>query len=166
MPLNRQDPNAWNGALIWEAESLLRLAFQEGRPGKFQLEAAIQSAHCGRKFSGFTDWKAILLLYNALTRESQSPVICINRAIALAEIEGPHRGLEELQAWEKDPRMRDYQPYWAAMANLLGRNGAHLAAAEAYTRAIALSSDPAVRRFLRNEMAKEIGGPGALPGVP
>ena len=157
IPLSLQDPAKWNEALIWEAESLLRLAFQQGTPGRFQLQAAIQSAHCGRKFSGVTDWKAIRLLYDALAKISTSPVIAINRAISVAEIEGPLQALEELKSWETDVRIREYQPYWAAMAHLLGRTGEKLRAQHAYGRAIALSTDPAVRSFLASEMVKHAG---------
>src|SRR5262245_28870587 len=83
-----------------------------------------------------------------------SPVVAINRAIAIAETRGPAAGLAALDGLEKDARLADYQPYWAARAGLLARSGAVDAAEEAYQRAIGLESDPAVRRFLQQRSAE------------
>jgi RNA polymerase sigma-70 factor (ECF subfamily) len=88
-------------------------------------------------------------IYDALEAITGSPVVAINRAVALAETHGPAEGLGALAALGNDPRLADYQPYWAARAGLLSRTGDVDAAEEAYQRAIGLESDPAVRRFLQ-----------------
>ena len=153
VPLGVQDPTRWNAALIDEAETLLRSASRMGAPGRFQLEAAVQSAHAARRFDGRTDWGAIVEFYDALLACTGSVVVAINRAVALAEhLDGPRgaaEGLAALDALQDDPQLAGYQPYWAARAALLARIGSVQAAAEAYRRAIGLESDPAVRRFLQ-----------------
>jgi RNA polymerase sigma-70 factor (ECF subfamily) len=148
VPLADQDPAAWDAELIGEAEKLLFRASAVGHIGRYQLEAAVQSAHVVRRRGGCADWTAIERLYDALLALTGSPVVALNRAIALAETRGPAAGLEALDALATDARLRDYQPYWAARADLLARSGDAAAAHEAYERAIGLESDPSVRRFL------------------
>lgn len=154
VPLAQQDPRRWDQAMIDEAEALLLEASRGGRTGRFQLEAAVQSAHVIRRKSGSADWAAIVALYEALQDLTGSPVVAINRAVAIAEIDGPTAGLAALDAIGDDARLATYQPYWAARAGLLGRTGAIAEADAAYERAIGLETDPAVRRFLqeRREM--------------
>jgi RNA polymerase sigma-70 factor (ECF subfamily) len=158
VPLAEQDPAAWNNALIDEAEALLRRAGAMGTIGRFQLEAAVQSAHVVRRRTGRADWVAIEQLYGALAAMTGSPVVALNRAVALAETAGPAAGLAALDALAGDIRLGDYQPYWAARAELLARAGAAAAADEAYARAIGLEPDPAVRRFLQRR--RTALGPG------
>ena len=151
VPLPDQDPALWNAALIDEAETLLFRAGAMRRPGRYQLEAAVQSAHAARRLTGRTDWAAIEGLYDALLMLTGSPVVAINRAVATAETRGAAAGLEALDALADDPRLTDYQPYWAARAGLSARTGDAVAADRAYERAIGLESDPAVRRFLQRK---------------
>ena len=158
VPLADQDPQAWNATLIDEAEALLFRASRMGAVGRYQLEAAVQSAHVVRRLTGKADWAAIERIYDALAMLIDSPVIGINRAIAIAETRGPAAGLTALDALAGDARLADYQPYWAARAGLLARTGEHAAAEEAYERAIGLEADPAVRDFLQQRRA-ELGGP-------
>ena len=153
VPLATQDPRIWRTDLIEEAEEVLRIAGAMGRVGRFQLEAAVQSAHASRRTTGQTDWAAIVALYDALLALSGSPVVAINRAVALAEIEGPAAGLAALNDLAADARLADYQPYWAARASLLAAAQQKSAADEAYERAIGLEPDPAVRRFLQQRRA-------------
>ncbi len=150
VPLSAQDPARWEARLQAEAEHLLRQAAALGRPGRFQWEAAVQSAHAARRATGRTDWAAIRLLYDALLDATGSPVIAVNRAVALAESEGAAAGLAALRAIG-DARLAAYQPYWAALASLAARAGEAGAAAEARRRAAGLSTDPAVRAFLLGE---------------
>jgi RNA polymerase sigma-70 factor (ECF subfamily) len=103
--------------------------------------------------SGRTDWAAIVALYEALFTLTGSVVVAINRAVALAEVEGADAGLAALDALQEDARLAQYQPFWAARAELLARLGSATAAREAYTRAIGLEADPAVRRYLQNRLA-------------
>jgi RNA polymerase sigma-70 factor (ECF subfamily) len=158
VPLDEQDPARWNAALIDEAEALLRRASAAGAAGRYQLEAAVQSAHAARRLTGRTDWAAIEKLYDALYAVTGSPVVAINRAVAIAETRGAAEGLALLDALEHDAalaaRLSEYQPYWAARAALLARSGGAAAARDAYQRAIGLESDPAVRRFLQQRSAQ------------
>lgn len=152
-----QNPALWDSGLIDEAEALLRRAGAMGAIGRYQLEAAVQSAHVVRRLSGQADWTAILHLYDALFALTGSPVVAINRAVAVAETSGPGAGLAALDALSGDARLALYQPYWAARAGLLARSDDVVAADEAYERAIGLETDAAVRRFLQQRRA-ELGG--------
>jgi RNA polymerase sigma-70 factor (ECF subfamily) len=142
----------WDLAMIEEAESLLHDASRHGVPGRYQIEAAVQSAHSERRRTGQTDWAAIEQLYDALCALTGSPVAALNRAVAVAEARGTGAGLAALEALAGDTRLGDYQPYWAARAELLTRTGAAAGAAVAYRQAIGLERDPAVRRFLQQRL--------------
>ena len=157
VPLDEQDPALWNSSLIAEAERLLSRAQELGAIGRFQLEAAVQSAHVVRRQTGCADWAAIEKLYDALEAMTGSPVVALNRAVAVAETRGPVDGLECLDALASDPRLAQYQPYWAARAALLARAGDALRAARAYDLAIGLEADPAVRRFLQRRRDALVG---------
>ena len=104
--------------------------------------------------TGRTDWSAIEHLYQALNQLTNSPVVVINCAIAVAELHGAAAGLAHLDALPPDSRIAQYQPYWAARAGLLSRLGAREAANEAYDRAIGLESDQAVRAFLQQRRCR------------
>lgn len=153
VPLDQQDVRTWYPAPIREAEALLRRAGGMAMPGRFQLEAAVQSAHVAGRAAGSTDWRAISHLYAALFALTGSPVVAINQAVAMAETNGPTDGLEALDALADDPRMANYQPYWAARAGLQAGLGLTEEAEHAYRRAIGLEADPAVRRFLQQRQA-------------
>jgi RNA polymerase sigma-70 factor (ECF subfamily) len=154
VPLDQQDVRQWNMEFIDEAEALLLRASQMNAPCRYQLEAAVQSAHAARRFSGHTDWPAILQLYDELYAITASPVVAINRAIALSHAETPAAGLAALKKLGSETQLAPYQPYWAARADLLARNGYTAAAHESYQRAIGLENDPAVRRFLQRRDAE------------
>ncbi len=119
-----------------------------GRIGRFQLEAAIQSAHVDRCRSGTANWPHIAELYHALYALTGSPVVLINRALAIAEIDGADAGLKAMPDEACDPRLTEYQPYWAARSELLARTGELAAARHANEIAIGLERDPAVKQFL------------------
>jgi RNA polymerase sigma-70 factor (ECF subfamily) len=149
VPLQQQNTSLWDASLNSKAEASLLHASRFGRIGRFQLEAAIQSAHVERHRTGITNWPAILTLYNALFALTSSPVVALNRALALAEVDGPHPALLTLDELAADTRLLDYQPYWAARADLLNRARQPAQADLAYQRAIGLERDPAVRHFLQ-----------------
>ena len=153
VPLAEQDPALWDENLIAEAETLLTAASRMGAIDRYQLEAAVQSAHAVRRSTGRADWAAIKRLYDALEQITGSPVVAINRAIAMAETDGPAAGLAALATLEGDGRLSQYQPYWAARAALLASAGDIDAADVAYEQAIGLERDPAVRRFLQHRRA-------------
>jgi RNA polymerase sigma-70 factor (ECF subfamily) len=154
VPLAAQDPGLWDAAMIDEAEATLLRARTFGSIGRYQLEAALQSAHVHRRRSGRSNWAAVVQLYDALLALTGSPVVAVNRALALAELRGASDGLEALQAVAADGRLSDYQPYWAARAELLAQSGDHDKARRAYDLAIGLERDPAVRRFLQQRQAR------------
>jgi RNA polymerase sigma-70 factor (ECF subfamily) len=149
VPLSAQDPSTWNAPMIDAADALLRRANTFDAIGRFQLEAALQSAHVHRCRTHRPNWDEIVQLYDALFAIAASPVVAVNRALAVAERDGPQAALDALAPYADDPRLADYQPYWAARADLLARVGASAEALAAYDLAIGLERDPAVRRFLQ-----------------
>lgn len=153
VPLSEQDPEEWNSAMIADAETLLLRASSLGAIGRYQLEAAIQSAHVHRRRSGSNNWAEVAQLYDALFTISGSPVVAINRALAIAELQGPETAFDALREVEKDVRLAEYQPYWAARAELLAKIGARREAHHAYEIAIGLERDDSVRRFLQHRQA-------------
>ncbi|QNI35726.1 RNA polymerase sigma factor [Edaphobacter albus] len=153
IPLTGQDTTQWNAGMIYEAEVILHHARTLSIIGRYQIEAAIQSAHIARHRSGHNNWPDIVTLYDALAAISNSPVVAINRALAIAEIEGPRAGLDAMPRLTNDTRLNQYQPFWAARAELLSRIGACNKAREAYDMAIGLERDPAVRSFLQQRLA-------------
>jgi RNA polymerase sigma-70 factor (ECF subfamily) len=153
VPLAAQNPALWSADMIEEAETLLRRASSLNLIGRYQLEAALQSAHIARHRTGRTDWPAIVALYDALAAIAPSPVVEINRALAIAETDGPRAALDAMPKTCDDGRLNQYQPFWAARADLLARVGANNKAREAYELAIGLERDPAVRAFLQQRQA-------------
>jgi RNA polymerase sigma-70 factor (ECF subfamily) len=156
--LAEQDVSLWDRERIAEAEQTLLRASGAARIGRYQLEAAIQSAHVARRRDGVWNWEAVVRLYDALVTLTGSPVAAINRAVALAEVEDAAAGLAALEAVAADPRVLDYQPYWAARAELLARTGCSRDAQHAYAVAIGLERDDSVRRFLERRRAKLADG--------
>jgi RNA polymerase sigma-70 factor (ECF subfamily) len=151
VPLSAQDPARWNASMIDAANALLRRASALNAIGRFQLEAALQSAHVHRCQTHCPNWDEVVQLYDALLALAPSPVVAVNRAIALAERDGPRAALDALRPYADDARLADYQPYWAARADLLARAGQSAEAAGAYDLAIGLERDPAVRRYLQRK---------------
>lgn len=155
VPLSEQDPDAWDAALIDEAEALLHRANAlPGASGRFQIEAAVQSAHAVRQRGHRVDWSAVEALYDALCALTHSPVAALNRAVAIAQSRGAAAGLAALDALADDARLQQYQPYWAARAELLLRAGDAPGAWHAYQQAIGLEREPAVRRHLQQRAAR------------
>jgi len=153
VPLAQQDHRLWDMQMISQAEALLRRASSAASVGRYQLEAAVQSAHVYRRRTGQNNWEDIVRLYRALLELTSSPVVAINRALAIAETQGADAGLRALPEAKVDARLADYQPFWAARAELLARTGASEEARQAYEMAIGLEHDAAVRRFLQARLA-------------
>jgi len=147
VPLSEQDPELWSRPMMEEAERELSAAARQARPGRFQLEAAIQSVHAERARNGRTDWRAIAALYEHLVQLAPTLGARVGRAAAVAEVRGPEAGLALLDEIEPTA-VCAYQPYWAVRAHLLGRLGDKPQAREAFDRAIGLTEDDAVRRYL------------------
>jgi RNA polymerase sigma-70 factor (ECF subfamily) len=149
VPLDAQDPQRWNRAMILEAEQALYRAAPMRAPGRYQLEAAIQSAHAGRLFGHPAEPGMIALLYEALVAHAPSIGAQVGRAGALLAARGPEAALAALDGIAG---AEAYQPWWAMRAEILSRLG-HADAGAAYARAIALAEDPSVRAFLRRRQA-------------
>ena len=147
VPLGEQDVALWSRSTIDEAEAALAAAARAKTPGRFQLEAAIQSAHARRAVVGRTDWEAIALLYQGLLLCAPTIGARVGHAAALAEARGPRQGFAALDAIPLES-MKTYQPYWALRAHLHERLGEDEPARQAYARAIGLSEETAVREFL------------------
>ncbi|MET3898292.1 RNA polymerase sigma-70 factor (ECF subfamily) [Devosia sp. UYZn731] len=152
VPLDQQNTAHWDDWQIDMAETLLREANAGGPSGRYQIEAAIQSAHVARRRDNAPTWPAIVALYDHLYGLTQSPVVALNRAAAYAELEGPDAALALLDALAADKRMADYQPYWAARGHLAAKAGRKDDAHEALMLAIGLSSDDAVRQYLHKRL--------------
>jgi RNA polymerase sigma-70 factor, ECF subfamily len=152
VPLSEQDVRLWDMRAIAEAEALLVSASRFGSPGRFQIEAAVQSAHLARRLTGTTDWPAIARLYDVLFAMTGSPVVAVNRAAAVAESEGAAAAMALLDALGAGG-LEAFEPYWVARAELSRRTGATGEARRAYEIAIGLQTDLAARAFLMERLA-------------
>jgi RNA polymerase sigma-70 factor (ECF subfamily) len=152
VPLDEQNVALWSAVMIDEAEQELASAARLGAFGRFQLEAAIQSVHAGRKRTGRIDWESVALLYEGLVRIAPTQGALVGRAAAVAEARGAEEGLALLRLIPAEPAT-SYQPYWALAAHLLAKLGRADEARDAYQRAIGLCEDPAVREFLAGRAA-------------
>lgn len=153
VPLLEQDVRRWSRETMDEAERWLHDASKAKRFGRFQFEAAIQSAHAQRARAGKTDWDAIALLYKGLVDLSPTAGARVGHSAAVAEANGPEKGWALLQAIPPT-EVASYQPYWALTAHLLSRMRRSSEAAAAYRRAIGLCEDAAMREFLRQRMQR------------
>jgi RNA polymerase sigma-70 factor, ECF subfamily len=151
VPLDEQDVALWDESQLQTAEALLHEANAAGPSGRYQIEAAIQSAHMARCVSGRDTRRAILALYDHLLGLTGSPVAALNRAVALAAVEGPAAALDRMGPLASDKRMLTYQPYWAVRGHLLAEAGRKTEAHDALTLAIGLSTDEAVKRYLEGK---------------
>ena len=147
VPLDEQDCALWSAPLAQEAEEQLAEASHAGRPGRFQLEAAIQSVHARRVVTGETDWEAVALLYEGLVRLAPTIGALVGRAAAVARARGAETGLALLRELP-GAAVETYQPYWALKAHLLAKAGSIVEARQTYERAIGLCDDAAMRAFL------------------
>lgn len=152
VPLSAQDPARWSRPLIDEAEALLTAAHAAGRIGRFQIEAAIQSAHAARVRGVPVDWGAVVALYDALVARAPGIGALVGRAAAVVRHAGPAAGLAALDAAAVPP---GYQPGQALRAHLLAALGHSGEARAAFAQAAELADDPAVRRFLLDEEARQ-----------
>lgn len=150
VPLSEQEVKRWSRPMIEEAETCLAQAARFGRMAQFQLEAAIQSIHAQRAKTGTTDWETVSLLYEALVQLAPTIGALVGRAASIAEARGPNAGWELLNSIPVES-VEAYQPYWALRAHLLKRMQRYEEARAAYTRAIGLCEDSAMREFLTQQ---------------
>jgi RNA polymerase sigma-70 factor, ECF subfamily len=149
--LEDQDRRRWNHAQIAEALPLVEEALQGG-PGPFALQAAIAALHCQAPTADDTDWPQIVSLYEVLERVQPSPIVSLNRAIAVAMVEGPERALELIDALVAAGDLERYHLLHAARADMLRRLGTPADAAKSYARALELVTNDAERRFLERRL--------------
>ena len=148
--LPEQERGRWDHRLIAEGHDLVRGCLRRGRPGPFQLLAAINAVHTDATTAQQTDWRQIVALYDQLYAVQPDPVVALNRAVAIAEVDGPEAGLALLAALD----LTGYHPFHASRADLLRRAGRTREARTAYERAIELTTNPAERAFLRTRLAQ------------
>ena len=141
VPLDRQDRSRWDAGRAHEGLRTLERALRRRQPGPYQVQAAIAALHVEAPTADETDWAQIATLYATLGRLAPSPVVEVNRAVAVGFAEGPAAGLAVLAALEEEPALAGYQPLAAARAELLRQAGDTAAAAAAYRQALALSTN-------------------------
>jgi len=149
--LEEQDRSRWHRQQIGEALPLVGEAFRGG-PGPYALQAAIAALHCQAARAEVTDWSQIVRIYDALERVQPSPIVSLNRAVAVAMAHGPRAGLELIEKLANHSDLANYHLLYAAQADLLRRLGSSAEAAESYKRALALVTNDSERRFLQRRL--------------
>jgi RNA polymerase sigma-70 factor (ECF subfamily) len=150
--LRDQDRDLWDRALIDEGHELVRACLRRNHPGPYQIQAAINAVHTDAATAKDTDWHQVVQLYDQLMHVAPSPVVAMNRAIAVAELDGPEVGLAALDGLPLD----QYQPYHSTRADLLRRAGRTSDAIAEYETALAITTNEAERRFLSLRLAELI----------
>jgi RNA polymerase sigma-70 factor (ECF subfamily) len=149
-----QDRAVWNQDLIAEADRLIIGGLGSGPPGRFLLQAAIAALHAQAPSYEDTDWPQILVLYDRLLEVWPSPVVALNRAVALSMVDGPEAALSAVEELERDGRLAGYRYLPATKADLLRRLGRHAEAAAAYDEALALTGNAAEQAFLESRRTR------------
>ncbi|PXY22484.1 RNA polymerase sigma factor [Prauserella muralis] len=160
VPLEDQDRTAWDRAAIAEGLAVLDRALHHRAPGPYQVQAAIAACHATAADAADTDWAQIAALYGCLTRWRPSPVVELNRAVAVGMADGPAAGLELVAALERTGALAGYHLLPATRADLLRRLGHHADAAAAYRAALELARTDAERHYLRRRLAELTRSPG------
>jgi RNA polymerase sigma-70 factor (ECF subfamily) len=156
--LEDQDRSRWDAARVREGTELVARALRQGRPGPYQLQAAIATVHDSAATAAATDWPEILGLYDALLRLAPTPVVELNRAVAVAMVQGPAVGLAIMDRLAGEGQLESYAYLHSARADLLRRLGRRDEARSAYERAAVLTSNATERAFLARRLA-EVGVP-------
>jgi RNA polymerase sigma-70 factor (ECF subfamily) len=157
VPLDTQDRTLWDAGAIAEGTAMLERALRRHRPGTYQVQAAIAACHAGAADAADTDWPQIAVLYGQLTRMTSSPVVALNRAVAVAMAEGPTAGLALVNALDTSGALAGYYLLPATQADLLRRLGRSDEAAAAYRRALDLTAAGAEQEYLRRRLAEVAG---------
>jgi RNA polymerase sigma-70 factor (ECF subfamily) len=150
--LEDQDRSLWDKEQIAEGLELVETALSQGRPGPYQLQAAIVALHAEASHAAQTDWPQIAALYGELEKMVPSPIVSLNRAAAVGMSEGPRRGLQLMDELASSGSLEHYHLLHAARADLLRRLGDHQAAVEAYRRALTLTINGAERAYLERRL--------------
>jgi RNA polymerase sigma-70 factor, ECF subfamily len=158
--LEEQDRSAWDQSAIEEGHQLVVDALRGGNPGRYALQAAIAALHAVAPSFDETDWPQVLTIYDELLRVWPSPVVALNRAVAVAMVRGPEAGLDEIESLEREGRLSGYRYLPATKADLLRRLGRYPEAALAYQAALDLTDNEAERAFLSDRLAESSGRRG------
>lgn len=146
--LKDQDRSRWDASLISEGQSMVRAILRRNQPGPYQIQAAINAVHSDAATAADTDWRQILRLYDQLLAFSPTPIVRLNRAVAVAEVEGPQAALAEVESLD----LAQYHLFHATRAQLLERLARHVEAVAAYEAAMALATNGAERAFLTQRL--------------
>jgi RNA polymerase sigma-70 factor (ECF subfamily) len=147
VPLDEQDRAGWDRAMVAEGHALVRECLAVNRPGRYQLLAAINAVHTDARTSADTDWSQVVALYDRLVRLDPSPIVALNRAVGVAELDGPEVALALV---DRLP-LEGYHAWHATRADLLRRLGRSVEAKAAYDAAIAATQNSAERAYLRRK---------------
>ncbi|HET9730896.1 MAG TPA: DUF6596 domain-containing protein, partial [Acidimicrobiia bacterium] len=154
VPLEEQDRSQWNRGEIDEGVALLDGALRRGEPGPYQLQAAIAACHATAPTAAATDWHQIALLYTRLFEMAPTPIVALNRAVAVAMADGPQAGLALVDALAAQGHLAQYHLLAATRADLLRRLERNAEAGAAYREAIDLATSDAERRYLERRLAE------------
>ena len=149
--LDKQDRKLWDRVKIAEGLGYLNLALNKSQPGAYQIQAAISAIHAEAATADKTGWREIVLLYDELYKFQPNPVVLLNRCVAISYASGPQTALQLLN--ELAPPLINYQPFYAAKADLLRRSGDEKPARAAYAKAIEMATESKTRRFLKRQLA-------------
>jgi len=155
--LPEQDRTLWDPRLVAEGHELVRACLRRGRPGPYQIQAAINAVHTDAARAEDTDWGQVVALYDQLYAVTPTPVVALNRAVAVGERDGAEAGLAALEGVRG---LDGYHPYQASRADLLRRAGREAEAVDAYRTAVELSANPAERAYLAGRLAELTDAPG------
>ena len=155
--LQEQDRSAWDRSAIEEGHGLVVGALRGPNAGRYALQAAIAALHAQAPSHAETDWPQILVLYDELLKVWPSPVVALNRAVAVAMVQGPEAALREIEALEREGRLSGYRYLPATKADLLRRLGRHAEAASAYRAALDLTDNEAEQAFLKDRLTESSG---------
>jgi len=148
--LRDQDRSMWDRAMIEEGHAIVRACIRGDRPGPYQLQAAIQAVHCDAGSLEATDWRQIVVLYDQLISVMPTPIVTLNRAVAIAELRGPEDAITTLDEIASD--LENYHLLHAARGTMLRRLGRRGEARAAFERAASLASTDADQRFLTGQI--------------
>jgi RNA polymerase sigma-70 factor (ECF subfamily) len=152
--LENQDRSLWNRSQIAEGVALVEKALTSRRFGPYTLQAAIAAVHAEAKSAAATDWRQIVALYNHLIRMQPSPIVYLNRAVAIAESDGPEAGLAHIDALLEHGELANYYLAHSARAELYRRLGRAAEARSSYEKALALTQQEPERQFLRERIRR------------
>jgi RNA polymerase sigma-70 factor (ECF subfamily) len=155
-----QDRSRWDRSMISEGQAIVRACLRRNQPGPYQLQAAIAAVHSDAPATADTDWGQVVALYDQLLASAATPVVALNRAVAVAELDGAQAGLDDVDALAST--LDQYAYFHSTRADLLRRVGRLGEACDAYGRAIELTGNAAERRFLE-QRRREVSGPGQNP---